>query len=167
MKKLFTRFIVLFIVVFAMLATGCPKQDEITKASKYGYEMAERTRTAQHVSLELYNAKKFSLGLKDRFFDAAGATFDVLEIYNNEVERQNNLIKAGQQTLLGAKEVLKILFSEKVLSVANKFVDAFNLLPVDKASELFALLKTFASYALKIIDVLGVKSATLTPLKVT
>jgi hypothetical protein len=161
MKKAF----IILGLIYCLLVTGCPTQTQIQKAAKAGYESSERLRTAQHVTLELWQGGVLSLESKDKFFDAAKRGFDVLEIYNNEVERQVAAVKAGTQTMDGAIAVLRNLFSTQTLATLNAVIVALNLLDPIKANRLFGIVGNLASSVFRILDILKIPRAQLAAIK--
>jgi hypothetical protein len=152
-------------LIFCLLVTGCPTRTEIEKAAKAGFESSERLRTAQHVTLELFGGQVITLEQKDKFFDAAKRGFDVLEVYNNEVERQLRMIEAGTQTMTGAKAVLRNLFSSETLAALNAVVAALNILDPIKATKLFRIIGNLASSVFRILDILEIPRTQMVAIK--
>jgi hypothetical protein len=118
-----------------------------------------------NIVLELYSQKLISVGQKDQFFKAAGATFDVLEVYNNAVAVQQKAILDGTQTVDGALAVLHDILGNQALDTINKMITSLNLMDAVKASRLFAWVKAIAAATLKVMDTVHIPRTQLVAVK--
>jgi hypothetical protein len=157
--------LVLGSAVFGLTAASCPSREKVDKAAEWGYDASARVRRSQNIALELYKGGVISLAAKDGYFDAAKTTFDVLEVYNDEAERQYAAIKAGTQTEVGAKAILHEIVRGKVFPAINTLIVKLNVMDPQKAGRLFSLIRTLASGFLTVLEVVDIKDVALTPLR--